>query len=128
MHTDNKSVAGLIGDLFESIGHLVHQELELVRVESTEKASEATIGLLGILGGMLVALASLLVLVQALVVTLARYMPADIAALVVGVGLALIAFILIRVGRSRLEAKSLALPKTTASLKRDKEMVMETVR
>lgn len=77
---------------------------------------------------MLVALTSLLVLVQALVVALANYMPAELAALIVGIALAIIAFIMIRIGQSRLDLKTLALPKTTTSLKRDKDLVMETVR
>lgn len=127
MNTDNRPLPQLIGDLFDSVNRLLHQELQLVRVETTEKANEAAVGLIGIVGGMMVALASLLVLVQALVVALANYMPAGIAALLVGVVLAIIAFILIRAGTSRLEAKTLALPKTAQSLKRDKDMVMETV-
>ena len=128
MNTDNRPLPQLIGDLFDSVNRLLHQELQLVRVETTEKANEAAVGLIGIVGGMMVALASLLVLVQALVVALANYMPAGIAALLVGVVLAIIAFILIRAGTSRLEAKTLALPKTAQSLKRDKDMVMETVK
>ncbi|MBK8209586.1 MAG: phage holin family protein [Rhodospirillales bacterium] len=127
MNTDNRPLPQLIGDLFDSVNRLLHQELQLVRVETTEKANEAAVGLIGIVGGMMVALASLLVLVQALVVAVANYMPAGIAALLVGVVLAIIAFILIRAGTSRLEAKTLALPKTAQSLKRDKDMVMETV-
>lgn len=127
MNTDDRPLPKLIGDLFDSVNRLLHQELQLVRVETAEKANEAAMGLVGIVGGMLVALASLLVLVQALVVALANHMPAEIAALVVGIALAIIAFILIRAGRSRLEAKTLALPKTAQSLKRDKDMVMETV-
>lgn len=76
---------------------------------------------------MLVALAALLVLVQALVVALAKYLPPEIAALIVGVVLAVIAFFLVRAGRAALDAKNLALPKTVESLKRDKELVAETV-
>lgn len=128
MNAERKPISGLFADLTDAVSRLVRQELELVRAETSEKASAATIGLIGIIGGMLVALTSLLVLVQALVVTLADYMPDEIAALVVGIGLAIIAFIMIRVGQSRLDLKTLALPKTTTSLKRDKDLVMETVR
>lgn len=128
MQTEEKPISGLVADLADSVSRLVRQELELVRAETSEKASEATVGLIGILGGMMVALAALLVLVQALVVALADYMPDEIAALVVGLALAVIAFILIYMGRSRLDAKRLSLPKTATSLKRDKDLVMETVR
>ena len=126
-NSDNRPLAQLLGDLIESVNRLIHQELQLVRVETAEKAREALMGVIGILGGMLVALAALLVLVQALVVALANYMPPEIAALIVGVVLAIIAFLLVRAGRAALDAKNLALPKTAESLKRDKELVAETV-
>ena len=80
INSDNRPIAQLLGDLIESVNKLIHQELELVRVETAEKAREALMGVIGILGGMLVALAALLVLVQALVVALANYMPPEIAA------------------------------------------------
>lgn len=127
MKTDNRPIAQLIGDLIESVNRLIHQELELIRVETTEKAREALMGVIGILGGMMVALAALLVLVQALVVALADYMPPAIAALIVGIVLAVIAFLLVRAGRAALDAKNLSLTKTAESLRRDKELVAETV-
>lgn len=128
MTYEQKPMSHLMTDLCDSVGRLLHQELELARIESSEKANQAILGLVGILGGMMIALASLLVLVQALVEALKNYMPSEYAALLVGVVLAIIAFILIRSGKSALEAKNLALPKTTESLKRDKDLVMETVR
>jgi uncharacterized membrane protein YqjE len=128
MREETKPMSRLMMDLIDSVSRLLHQELELARVEGSEKLNEAVLGLVGILGGMLVALASLLVLVQALVVALANYMRPEYAALIVGVALAIVAFILIRAGKSALDAKNLALPKTTESLKRDKDLVMETVR
>lgn len=124
----NKPMSRLMMDLIDSVNRLLRQQLELARIESTEKVNEAILGLVGIFGGMMVALASLLVLLQALVVALSQYMRPEYAALVVGIALAVIAFILIRSGKSALEAKNLALPKTAESLKRDKELVMETVR
>ncbi len=126
-NSDTRPIAQLLGDLIESVNKLIHQELELVRVETAEKAREALMGVIGILGGMLVALAALLVLVQAVVVALANHMPPEIAALIVGIVLAIVAFFLVRAGRAALDAKNLALPKTVESLKRDKEMVAETV-
>ena len=128
MNPEHKPMSRLMMDLVDSVGRLVHQELELARVEGAEKLNEAILGLIGILSGMLVALAALLVLVQAVVVALATYMRPEYAALVVGITLAVVAFILIRGGKAALEAKNLALPKTAESLKRDKDLVMETVR
>ncbi|MFO1127744.1 MAG: phage holin family protein [Rhodospirillales bacterium] len=128
MIEESKPMSRLMMDLIDSVSRLMRQELELARIEGSEKINEAILGLIGILSGMLVALAALLVLVQAVVVALARYMRPEYAALIVGVTLAVVAFILIRSGKSALEAKNLALPKTAQSLKRDKDLVMETVR
>jgi hypothetical protein len=128
MSQETKSTWQLLEELANSVGRLGHHELRLVREESSEKASQAMLGLIGVIGGMLVALASLLVLVQALVVALADYMPAELAALVVGLALAVIAFVLMRSGRAALGTDVLTLPKTARSLERDKDLVMETMR
>lgn len=106
MSPEQKPMSRLMTDLADSVSRLIHQELELARVEGSEKLNEAILGLIGILSGMLVALAALLVLVQAVVVALAAYMRPEYAALVVGVSLAVIAFILIRSGKAALEAKT----------------------
>lgn len=128
MTEDRRPVSDVMMDLVDQVTRLVRQELRLARTEASEKAHEVTLGLVGLIGGMMVALASLLVLVQALVVALADYMPDAVAALIVGVALALVAFFLIRAGQSNLSAENVTLPKTAQSLKRDKDMVMETVR
>ncbi|MFZ1413308.1 MAG: phage holin family protein [Defluviicoccus sp.] len=128
MNPEHKPVSQLLMDLVDSVNRLIQQELRLARIEASEKADEVTLGLVGIFGGMMVALAALLVLVQALVVALSQYMRPEIAALLVGVSLAVVAFLLVRAGRSNLTAENLALPKTAEQLKRDKDLVMETVR
>ncbi len=127
MNSADKPVSTLLMDLIDSVNRLIHQELRLATIEVSEKADEVTFGLIGIFGGMMVALASLLVLVQAVVVLLSDYMRPEFAALLVGGFLAVVAFVLIRSGRSNLTAENLALPKTAESLKRDKDLVMETV-
>ncbi len=87
MNLDNKPTSRLMMDLIDSVTRLMQQELQLARIESSEKANEAILGLVGIFGGMIVALASLLVLVQALVVALTNYMRPEYAALIVGIAL-----------------------------------------
>lgn len=128
MNEQEKTVPRLVLDLVDQVQQLIRQELQLARVEAGEKASDLTTGLIGIVGGMLVALAALMVLVQALVVALADHMSDELAALIVGVALAVVAFILIRIGQANLKPRNLALPKTQESLQRDRDLVMETVR
>jgi uncharacterized membrane protein YfcA len=84
--------------------------------------------MISVAAGLLIALASLLVLVQALVVALAKYMPDALAALLVGLVLALVAFLLMYRARNALSTDNLALPRTRESLRQDKDTIMETVR
>lgn len=129
MSPQQKTIPELMSDLVGSVNRLVRKELQLARAESADKLSEAMTGVISLAAGMLVALTALLVLVQALVVALAELwdQPA-LASLVVGVVLAIIAFVLVRKGQKNLRPSELALPKTTAELRRDKDLVMETVR
>ena len=128
MSPQQKTLPELMSDLIGSVNRLVRQELRLARAESADKLSEAMTGLISIAAGMLIALAALLVLVQAVVVALAKIMEPEIASALVGVVLAIVAFVLMRKGQKNLNPSELALPKTTAELRRDKDMVMETVR
>jgi uncharacterized membrane protein YqjE len=107
---------------------LVRQELRLAQAEGSEKMSKAMTGLIAIIAGLLVAICALLVLLQALVIALSNYMPAWVASLVVGVGVALIAFIMIWQGQRSLSAEHLAPERTIRSLRRDSRMVMEKAR
>lgn len=127
MSPQQKTIPELMMDLVGSVNRLIRQELQLARTESAEKVSEAMTGVISIAAGMLIALAALLVLVQALVVALAKIMEPEIASAVVGLVLAIVAFLLMRKGQKNLSPSELALPKTTAELRRDKDMVMETV-
>ena len=64
------------------------------------------IGVAAIFGGLLIAACALLILLQALVIALAHYMPDWMAALVVGVVVAIIAFVAIWQGRRNLSMGS----------------------
>ena len=107
---------------------LVRQELRLAQAEGSEKISRATTGLIAIVGGLLVAICALLVLLQALVIALANHMPASVASLIVGVVVALIAFIMVWQGRRSLSVERLAPKRTMRSLHEDSQMMMEKAR
>jgi hypothetical protein len=71
---------------------------------------------------------ALLILLQALVIALAHYMPDWLAALVVGVVVAIIAFVAIWQGRRNLSMESLAPRRTIRTVRDTTEMVMEKAR
>jgi hypothetical protein len=125
---EHKPLRMLVADLIDQVNQLVRQEIRLAQAEGSEKVAEASQGALSIAGGLLIALVALIVLVQALVVALANYMPPAVAALVVGVVLALIAIVLVRHGQNQLNLRNLTLPKTRASLQADSQVIMEATK
>lgn len=125
MATQDQSVKSLLVELVNNTGRLVRQELQLVQVETSEKTSQALEGVFVIIGGLLIAFAALLVLLQALVVGLANFMEPWIASLIVGVLVAVVAFVLIKYGQNNLKAKNLAPRRTMRVMRDQKDMVME---
>jgi uncharacterized membrane protein YqjE len=126
--SEDRSIGALLSDLANGMSTLVRQELRLAQAEGSEKMSKAMTGLIAIIAGLLVAICALLVLLQALVIALANYMPPSVASLVVGIVVALIAFIMIWQGQRSLSAERLAPERTIRSLRRDSQVVMEKAR
>jgi uncharacterized membrane protein YqjE len=125
---EDRSISALLADLANGLSKLVRQELRLAQSEGSEKMSRATTGLIAIVAGLLVAICALLVLLQALVIALGHYMPASVASLIVGIVVAVIAFIMIWQGQRSLSAERLAPKRTIRSLRQDSQMVMEKPR
>jgi Putative Actinobacterial Holin-X, holin superfamily III len=128
MHTDDRSLKDLLLDLSNNITTLFRKEIQLVRAETSEKISQVGVAVGSIAGGAILALAALIVLLQALVIGIAEAgVPAGWASLIVGVIVAVIAYILIHKGTSDLKASNLAPSRTVASLKRDAQVAKEQV-
>ena len=129
MHTDDRSLKDLLADLTDSITTLFRQEIQLARAETSEKISQVGVAIGAIAGGAILALAALIVLLQALVIGIAEAgVPPGWASLIVGVVVAIIAYVLIHKGTSDLKASNLAPDRTMSSLKRDAQVVKEQVR
>jgi Putative Actinobacterial Holin-X, holin superfamily III len=128
MHADDRSLKDLLVDLSNSITTLFRKEIQLVRAETSEKVTQVGVALGSIAGGAILALAALIVLLQALVIGIAEAgVPAGWASLIVGVIVAVIAYILIHKGTSDLKASNLAPSRTVDSLKRDAQVAKEQV-
>lgn len=125
MATQDQSVKSLLVELVNNVGRLVRQELQLVQVETSEKTSQALEGVFVIVGGLFVAFAALLILLQAVVVGLANFVEPWLASLIVGVVVAAVAFVLIKYGQNNLKARNLAPERTLKVMRDQKDMVME---
>jgi Putative Actinobacterial Holin-X, holin superfamily III len=117
---DERTLGEMFGELSRETRTLVRQELQLVRTEMTEKASRMGKGTAFIVGGGLIAYAGLLAIVAALVLLLmAIGLPPWAAALLGGVLVAGIGYLLLRSGLAALKSLELAPRKTIETLKED---------
>jgi drug/metabolite transporter (DMT)-like permease len=124
--TDDRSLKELFGDLTHSVTTLSRKEIELARAEISEKVSQAGVAAGAVAAGGILALAALIVLLQALVIALTELgLAPALSALIVGGVVAIIAFALIYKGMNDLKASNLAPTRTVEALRRDADMVKE---
>jgi hypothetical protein len=122
----NKSAGGLLSDALSNVSSMVRNEVDLARAEVSENVSRAGVAIGMIAGAAIIALVALNVLAVALVATLTEAgLDAGWSALIVGVVLAVIAFVLIGKGVNDLKLSSLAPTRTVKNVKRDAEAVKE---
>jgi membrane protein implicated in regulation of membrane protease activity len=125
----NRSVPDLIGDLLQQTSNLVQKEVQLARAELSEKLSvmggaAASIGVAAAL--MMAALVIILQGIAALLVTFG--LSTWVSSLIVGVVVAVIAYVLLRAGINRMKAASLTPERTVHQVSRDATMAKEAVR
>lgn len=114
-----------IGELFADLANqsrtLVIQEVALAKAELSQKMSQATRGMTYVGIGGAITYAGFLALVGAAIFGLALLMPAWLSALIVGVVVAIIGYILVQVGLNDLKPKDLKPEQTIQSVKETQE-------
>lgn len=118
---DERTLGDLFSDLSEKAGLLVRQEVQLAKVEMKEKATEASKDVALIVMGVFLGNAALLSLVAALIVGLSYFMEGWLAALLVGILLAVAAGLLVAQGVQALKQMNALPQQTITTLKEDKE-------
>ncbi|MBU2999176.1 phage holin family protein [Roseovarius nubinhibens] len=120
------SAGNLLSEALAHVSALVRNEVDLARAEIDENLKTAGVAIGLIVGAVAVALAALHVLAAALVAALTELgIPAGWSALIVGVGLALIAWAMVQKGVIELKLRSLAPTRTAKNVQRDAQTVME---
>jgi hypothetical protein len=133
IHTsqDNRSLGTLISELAQDTTTLVQQEVALAKAEMSEKTSQIGRGISTLAIGGVVLLAGLLALIDFAIYGLAELLPPDLSpwlgALIVGVVLSVIGYVMLQNGRQEIKETTLTPERTATSLQRDKEMVKEHV-
>ncbi len=127
-----RSLPTLLSDLSRETIELVRQEIALGRAEISEKISTAERGLVSIAIGAAILLAGVFILLQAIVNGVAMVLPPELAPwlapLIVGIVIAVIGYIMVKSGSSRLQPDNLMPQRTMDSLRRDKAVAQEKVR
>jgi uncharacterized protein YacL len=120
---DTDSTAGLLSRLLGEVSTLFRKEIALAKAEVSEAASEAKAGAISLVAGGAIVFAAVLVLLGAIVLLLAQRMEPWLAALIVGVVVAVIGFVMIQSGKKKLDPLSFKPERTQDALRKDKEMV-----
>jgi hypothetical protein len=126
---DERSLGELFGDLARDMGTLVSQELALARTELTDKAARVGKDVAMLAVGGLVAYAGLLAIVAAVIVLIAdRGVPLWVSALIVGLVVVGVGYLLVQRGISALRRQDFAPRQTIQSLKDDTQWAKEQIR
>ena len=125
---DDRSLGELLGDLAQQTATLARQEVELAKTELTQKASRVgrDIGFLAVGGA--VAYAGFLAIMAAVIIALAANgVPWWLAALLVGLVVAGVGYVLVQKGLAALKREDLTPRQTIETLKEDKEWAKEQI-
>ena len=125
---DDRSIGELIAELSRETTTLVRQELQLAKVEMSQKASRAgkNVGFL-VVGGV-VAYTGLLAIIAAVIIVLGNVIALWLSALVVGAVIAAVGLVLVIKGANTLRQEDPTPQETIETLKEDREWLRDQAR
>ncbi|HBB81798.1 MAG TPA: phage holin family protein [Sulfitobacter sp.] len=122
----NKSAGSLLTEALSHVSSLMRKEVDLARAEVNENLKHAGVAIGLIVGAVVVALTALNVLSAALVAALTEAgIAAGWSAVIVGVLLAIVAYVMVQKGTNDLKLNSLAPTRTAKNVKRDAQTMKE---
>lgn len=124
---ENRSLPQLLGDLSSDITGLLRKESELVRAEVSEKLAQLVKASGEMAAGAICLMAALLILLQAVVIALAKVIGAGWASLIVGLVLAVLGFILVRAGAKSAAPQRLTPERSLRQVEKDAQLAKEQV-
>lgn len=116
---EDRSLGDLFTDLTREMSTLVRQEVTLARTEMTQKATQVGKDVGFMAAGGVVALIGVLAIVTAVILLLANVMWPWLAALIVGAVIAIVGYVFLQQGMTRLKHVNLAPEQTIATIKED---------
>lgn len=116
---EERSLGDLFSELAGETSTLVRQEVALAQIELTEKAAKVGKNVSFLVVGGAIGYAALLALLAAVVIGLAGFIPAWLAALIVAAGVGAGAYFMVSAGLAALKNTDLTPRETVRSLKED---------
>jgi uncharacterized protein YacL len=125
---DERSLGDLFAELARESTTLIRQEIQLAKAEVTDSATRAGRAIAFLLAGGAVAYAGFLAVLAAIIIRLwDAGLEAWLAALLVGIVVAVVGIFLVMRARDTLQSTVLIPRKTMASLKEDQEWMKEQI-
>jgi hypothetical protein len=118
---DGRSLGELFSELAQETSTLVRQEVNLAKTEMSQKASTAGKHLGVLAAGGALAYAGLLAILAGVIALLNDVMPLWASALLVGIVVAIVGYLLIRKGLDALKREDFAPRETIETLKEDQQ-------
>ena len=124
---EERPLGELLGDLVNETTTLVRNEVALAKVEITQKATKVGRNIGALVVGGAIAYAALLAIGAAIILLLARVMPAWVAAGIVGLIVAGVAWLMISKAITELQRMDLKPQETVESLKEDAQWIKDQI-
>jgi hypothetical protein len=124
---EERPLSELFSDLVTETSNLVRNEVALARVELTEKASKIGKNVGSLVIGGAVAYAGVLAIGAAVIMLLSRVMPNWLAALIVGLIVVCVAWLMISKAITELQKVELKPEETVESVKEDAQWIKDQI-
>ncbi len=125
---EDRSIGELVGELNDQVRTLISQEVRLAKAEVSQKGKQAGKGVGFIAAGGFVAYAGFLAILAGIIVGLGHLVPVWVAALLVGLIVALVGYLVVQKGISALKPENLKPENTARSIKENKEWLQSQAR
>ena len=125
---NGRSMTELLQDIIADIQEIVRSEFRLAKAEIQEETAKVARSGIPLIVGLLLGLYALGFILLAVVHALSLVVDAWLAALIVGLGVAVISLILISVGRNRLKGVKVVPEKTIGTMKENVQWAKHQIR
>lgn len=121
------SVVGLLRQLSREVPDLFSKELALAKAELQASLTTLKAGIAGVAGGAIVLLAGFIILLMSAVYGLSMVMAPWLAALIVGVVVMIVGFVMLQSGKKQFEPSHFKPERTLGALNKDQEALRRKV-